>query len=133
MRSTGDIIIPRLTKGKGVKGPEPFGCYNTGAAPVILRSRASGRYLVGLEIAVDAARNEHLFAANARRRKLGRGRDTVWVFKTRQPAVAKFRELVAAAEAQSAEMRSEYDDARRAAASRDPETAAAGILRLAEF
>ena len=127
------IVIPRLTLGRGLKGPEPFGCYNTGVAPVILRSRASGRYLVGPEIAVDEVRGAHLLVRNARRRRFGKGRETVWVFRTRAPAAARFRELVSAAEARNAEMRSECDGARRDAASRDPETALIGTLRLAEF
>lgn len=42
----GDILETvksfRFTPGKGLRGPEPFGCMNTGVAPVIMRSKATG-------------------------------------------------------------------------------------------
>ena len=88
------MTIPRLTKGRGMKGPEPFGCFNTGHAPVIIRSRASGKYIVGPELAAYAARDAHLF--RTKKRKFGEGRDAAWVYKTRKPAVAKFDEMCAA-------------------------------------
>jgi hypothetical protein len=123
--------VPRLTKGRGVKGPEPFGCFNTGHAPVILRSGASGKYIVGPELAVDAARDAHLF--HARKRKFGKGRDAAWVYKTRKPAVAKFEELRAAMMDANDRMRAEYRQAKADAASPDPETAIRGATATADF
>lgn len=124
-------MIPRLTKGRGVKGPEPFGCFNTGHAPVIMRSRASGKYLVGPELAVDAVRDAHLF--HGHRRKFGQGRDTVRVYRTRKAAVARFDELRAAMSAANDGMRAEYLQAKADAASSDPETAVRGALAMADF
>lgn len=43
------IRVPRLAKGKGYKGPEFYGCMNTGMAPAIFHSRC-GKYYVGSEI-----------------------------------------------------------------------------------
>ncbi len=43
------IKVPRLAKGHGYKGPEFYGCFNTGMAPCIFHSR-TGKYVVGPEI-----------------------------------------------------------------------------------
>ena len=40
------INVPTLRKGKGLKGPEPYGCFNTGVAPVIMHT-VTGHWLVG--------------------------------------------------------------------------------------
>jgi len=50
------IAVPRLAKGKGYKGPDFYGCFNTGTAPAIFHSR-TGKYVVGPELpARDAMR-----------------------------------------------------------------------------
>jgi hypothetical protein len=85
--------VPRLTLGKGWLGPEALGCCGTGTRPAIYRSRATGKYVVGPENDCDyVLQNWKLIGSNKRIHKVPYGR-TVWVFKTRKPAVAKFAEL----------------------------------------
>ena len=48
------IKVPRLDKGKGFKGPDFYGCMNTGTAPAIFHSR-TGKYVVGPEMAARDA------------------------------------------------------------------------------
>ena len=55
MPNTSANEVPRLKLGQGRKGPEPSGCFNTGVAPVILRSRLADRYRVGRELDVEEA------------------------------------------------------------------------------
>jgi len=139
----GDILETvksfRFTPGKGLRGPEPFGCMNTGVAPVIMRSKATGKFLVGPELEVYEARNRILFDREKNKRILkGRlnpndKRRRVYVFKTRAPAVAQFEKLVLAQRAQNDEMRAEYEDAKKRSQSSNPEVAIQGALDLSEF
>ena len=85
--------IPRLTKGKGFKGPEFYGCFNTGMAPCIFHSR-SGKFIVGPELRCRDAMRQGIGLTNAR--SVGEGNQTVWLYKTRKPAAAKFKALCAA-------------------------------------
>jgi hypothetical protein len=83
--------VPRLSKGKGYKGPEALGCFNTGMAPAIFHSR-SGKYVVGPEMRCrDAMRMGLLLISN--KRSDGKGGHKVYIYKTRGPAVAKFTAL----------------------------------------
>jgi len=43
------IQVPRLAKGRGYKGPEFYGCFNTGMAPAVFHSRYD-KYYVGPEL-----------------------------------------------------------------------------------
>jgi len=130
--------VPRLSKGKGIKGPEPYGCFNTGTAPVILHSR-SGLWLVGPENEVDGARERLCFRENQNRRILKGHRNPsdrrrwVYVYRTRGPAVRRFQELCEERGRMNAEMRSEHARAARDAASSDPETSIRGALTLGDF
>jgi len=88
----------RLTKGKGYMGPEYVGCCNTGRRVVILHSRL-GKYLVGTELAVDAARDHILIKATSGHREVLKKRviktscGKVHVYKGGSSAWAKWNEL----------------------------------------
>jgi hypothetical protein len=87
------IKVPRLAKGKGYKGPEFYGCFNTGMAPAIFHSH-TGKFIVGPELRCRSAMRNCLLLTD--KRSLGEGRDKVWILKTRSPAVAKFMALCGA-------------------------------------
>src|SRR5438132_55632 len=92
------IKIERLTPGKYWKGPEPFGCFNTGHAPIIWRpARLDKFYLVGDEVLT-------LYPAEA----YSKARAAIlkhcmsfefhgqcaWVFWTRKAAERQFNKLI---------------------------------------
>ena len=72
------IKVPRLDKGKGFKGPDFYGCMNTGTAPAIFHSR-TGKYVVGPESAAREAMSEGICLTN--KRCYGKDRRKVWIFK----------------------------------------------------
>ena len=82
--------VPRLAKGKGYKGPEFYGCFNTGMAPAIFHSR-SGKYVVGPELRCRDAMRIGVTLTSTR--VDGTGRQRIWLFKSRKPAVTKFTSL----------------------------------------
>ena len=128
--------VPRLSRGKGFRGPEPFGCFNTGTAPVIMHSR-TGKWLVGPEIELDDARNFILFEPNKNKR-IYKGRNTsdkwwVYIYKSRKPAVSKFQELCDKQDKMNNEMRAEYLQAKKDSQSNNPEIRAKGIMALADY
>ena len=84
--------IPRLTKGKGVRGPDYYGCCNTGMAPVLVHCRVSGRYLVGPEFYTEGAYARAIFN-QPNKRKFAFDNRIVYAFKTRKPAVELFQRL----------------------------------------
>ena len=89
---TTTVTVPRLAKGRGYKGPEFAGCFNTGMAPSIFHSH-TGRYVVGPEIPCrEAMHHAAVMLANKRTWRDAHGRQ-VWLFKSRKPAVAKFLAL----------------------------------------
>jgi len=88
------IDVPRrLAKGRGYKGPEFYGCFNTGMAPCIFHSR-TGKWVVGPELRCRDAMRAGLTLGSKRRH--GEGRRAVWIFKGRKAAVAKFMALCGA-------------------------------------
>jgi hypothetical protein len=120
------ITVPRLGKGKGFKGPEFYGCYNTGVAPSIFHSR-TGKYVVGPELRCRDAMRAALTLTS--HRVIGKGRDRVWMFKSRKPAVAKFTALCDAVIRENADVARQHA-ATRAAAGRGDLAAA---LALGDF
>ncbi len=99
------IDVPRLAKGRGYKGPEFYGCYNTGMAPSIFHSR-TGKYVVGPELRCHDAMRAGITLMD--KRVYGEGRQRVWLFKSRKPAVAKFVVLAVAQEQENRAMRQEH-------------------------
>jgi len=99
------IDVPRLAKGKGYKGPEFYGCYNTGVAPSIFHSR-TGKYVVGPELRCRDAMRAGITLLG--KRVHGEGKEQVWLFKSRKPAVAKFVALAVAQEQENRAMRQEH-------------------------
>ena len=89
------IKVPRLDKGKGFKGPDFYGCMNTGTAPAIFHSR-TGKYVVGPEMAARDAMQAGACLLN--KRTFGKGRQKVYIFKGRGPAVSKFLVLCGGAD-----------------------------------
>lgn len=123
--------VPRLAMGKGWKGPEFYGCFNTGLAPAIFHSR-TGKYAVGPEIPCrDAMANGGLLSDRRIHDMGGKGdaRRRVYVFKSRGPAVRKFAELAAAAALANENIAAEHRA--DAAAARKGDMAAA--LRLGDY
>lgn len=89
------IKVPRLAKGHGYKGPEFYRCFNTGMAPAIFHSR-TGKYVVGPEIPCRDAMRAGMTLFDKRTVKGSDPRRTVWIFKDRKAAVAKFLALCGA-------------------------------------
>jgi len=65
---------------------------NTGAAPCIRRSTLTGKYVVGTEMSTYTALSDRHILTNQRSFEVNGGR-TVFVYKTRKPAVTKFQAL----------------------------------------
>jgi len=102
------IQVPRLAKGHGYKGPEFYGCCNTGMAPAIFHSRC-GKYYVGPELRCrDAMRAGIGYFAKVR--TIGEGRQKVWLFKGRAAAVRKFLVLCGAQLMENEKMRREHTE-----------------------
>jgi len=110
------IKVPRLDKGKGFKGPDFYGCMNTGTAPAIFHSR-TGKYVVGPESAAREAMSEGICLTN--KRCYGKDRRKVWIFKGRGPAVARFMVLCGARILENAQVRAEHIATARKAAAGD--------------
>ena len=121
------ITVPRLNKGRGFKGPEFYGCFNTGMAPAIFHSR-TGKYVVGPELpARDAMRAGTLLT---KVRTVGTDpRRKVWIFRGRKPAVAKFMALCGARILENHNVRQEHLATARKAATGDM----AAVLALGDF
>ena len=121
------IQVPRLAKGHGHKGPEFYGCCNTGMAPTIFHSRC-GKYYVGPELRCrDAMRAGIGYVAKVR--TIGEGRQKVWLFKGRAGAVRKFMILCGAVLVENSEMARRHDETRQKAARGD----LAAALSLGDF
>lgn len=118
--------VPRLAKGKGYKGPEFYGCFNTGTAPSIFHSR-TGKYVVGPQLRCQDAMYDGLTLFN--QRVHGEGNQRVWIFKGRKAAVTKFLGLCQVAEAVNRDMAARHAEARRKAAAGD----VAAMLTLGDF
>lgn len=93
----------RFTRGRGLGGPEFAGCCNTGMRPAILRCPykeiREPLFFVGPEIAIDRHQMRIGLDRLQGKRKTRYGddpRQTVYVFKTKRAAVAKFLKLCAA-------------------------------------
>ena len=120
------ITVPRLKKGQGLKGPEYFGCFNTGVAPTIIRS-LTGKYGVGPELACHDA--IHRYVSFTDKRSTGEGRQKVCIYKHRGPAVKKFLALCGQQITDNHAMREEYIATRRKADAGD----IAAALHLGDF
>lgn len=122
------LPVPRLGANRGYLGPEYYGCCGTGRRPLILHCGYSRRYIVGPELAIDVGLRSKIMA-NPSRRIWRIDRDTVYAFRSRGAAVAKWRELCAEV--------IRYNDETRAAAKRDLEAARKGdmgaLLRLGDL
>ena len=116
--------VPRLTKGKGVRGPDFYGCCNTGMAPAIVHSRVAGRYLVGPELYITEFEYVFQIFKQPRKRKFtfDNGR-VVHAFRTRKAAVELFQQLAAAAKAQNDKIAEQHKSDLVAARSGDLEAA----------
>lgn len=120
------IQVPRLARGKGFKGPEFYGCFNTGMAPAIFHSR-SGKYVVGPELRCRDAMREGVTLTD--QRSQGTGRQRVWLFKGRKSAVDKFLALCGAVILENHQLRQEHSETTRKAAEGD----LAAALKLGDF
>lgn len=106
--STKEIKVPRLPKGRGYRGPDFYGCFNTGTAPCIRRSRRTGKYIVGAESNTEMALNDARLLTNMRSWEIG-GR-TVYVYKTRAPAVRRFEAMCEERIRENEEMRKKHEE-----------------------
>ncbi len=122
------ITVPRLPKGRGYKGPEFYGCCNTGLAPCIFHSH-SGKYVVGPEIPCDYAMHKAaVMLSNKRVWRDDYGRQ-VWLYKSRKPAVAKFMAICGAQVIENENMRREHAETLDKARKGDM----AAALRLGDY
>lgn len=124
--AAGNPIVPVLTVGRGIIGPEYYGCSGTGQRPTIRRI-ADGRYVVGTEYAADTMR--HLLRGRMNQRIFRNGRETLWAFKSRKAAVAKFHEMCGVVRKFNQETREAHQRDRAAAAKGDIGAA----LRLGDY
>lgn len=127
--------VPRLKPGQGFKGPEPVGCFNTGTAPCIFRSKIDGvGYLVGPEICIQDARDAFCFF-NMKGKRTWRPRDSklkwkvVYRFRSRGGAVKKFVELVNARMEERRKDRREISELKKRAANLDMDA----VLKLGDY
>ncbi len=123
------ITVPRLAKGKGYKGPDHFGCFNTGMAPAIFHSR-TGKYVVGPEIPCREAMEAGMtLFAKVRVVNGTDPRRKVWIFKSRKAAVAKFMALCGAIILENAATAARCAELHRKAAQGD----VAAAMALADY
>jgi hypothetical protein len=121
------ITVPRLAKGKGYKGPEFYGCFNTGMAPTIFHSR-TGKWIVGPELRCrDAMREGWLIGTH--RRIVGEGRQRCWIFTARGSAVRKFMALCGAQILENDKIRKEHIETAAKARAGDM----AAVLALGDY
>lgn len=116
--------VPRLPKGRGFRGPDFYGCINTGTAPCIRRSRRTGKYIVGAEMNTEMALNDPRLFTNMRKWEVA-GR-YVYVYKTRVSAVHRFEALCEARIEENQRVREEHQ--RDLATARDGDMTAAARL-----
>ena len=121
------ISVPKLPKGKWFRGPDFYGCCNTGLAPCIMHSK-TGKYLVGPEIPCHDAMEAGIQFTDKRVWADAHGR-RVWLYKSRKPAVAKFMAMCGAQIMENDAMR--RDHAATAAKAAKGDMAAA--LHLGDF
>jgi len=119
----GNIKLPRFPKNYKFRGPEYYGCCGTGRRPTILNCGGTERFIVGAESDVEQLRLE---AYRSKKRTIRKGNAVVYVFKTRQPAVAKWTELCKAVTKWNEDTRNKHKADLEAA--RRGDTAAAGRL-----
>jgi len=131
--------IPKLKYSQILKGAEPFGCFNTGVAPILTRVRVNERgiglgpkstvYVVGTEYPARDVRkylrSVGTIPASVKKEMKGK----VKVYKTRKAAVNAFLRLQGQMVKSIREDRGEYDKARKEAAKGDLEA----VLRLGDF
>ena len=81
----------KLKLGKYVKGQEPYGCFNTGVAPIIARSKLAKQY-IGKEYAVGTEIDANYHLTDAILNEMGR----VWKKGYKPPKVKFYKTKVAA-------------------------------------
>lgn len=140
------IRIPSLQKtGNVIRGPEAFGCFNTGTRPTILRD-CEGNYLVGAENDVETLRSlRHSAAIRAMNhqptmpingfdgRSFHNGKRVAKCFKGRGAAIKMFLQLVSEQLYMNDRLREDMQFAAKQSQSSDPETAICGAMAMAEF
>jgi hypothetical protein len=126
--ATAGITVPKLAKGQGYKGPEFYGCFNTGMAPSIFHSR-TGKYVVGAEIPCRDAMRAGSCLIGIRVVKNSDPRRRVFIYKGRGPAVRKFMALCGARILENEAMRKEHAETARRAAAGDM----AAVLALGDY
>ncbi len=119
------IKVPRLAQGHGFKGPDFYGCCNTGTAPSIFHSRFG--WVVGQECACREAMREGHHLADIR--TYGSGRRTVHFYKTRGPAVRLFMAQCGARILENEAMRKEHRETARLAQQGD----LSAVMRLGDY
>ena len=130
------LKVGRLTKGTGYTGPEYFGCCGTGQRPCIRRARTfagvTSLYLVGpqyeCETVLQSASGAKWYFSSKRSIKIGTR--TVWKFRSRRAALAKFDELCEVVYAYNRKERARQERARQMTKSSDPVVALQGALML---
>ncbi len=145
--------VGRIVKGKGLGGPEPLGCFNTGVRPTIHHLDTKEElWVVGPQLRAEEVRNLLYLASHRRACFCGtpqdkenlsrrvfkekgdpRGLRTVFAYRTRSSAVDKFLALCNKMEEENEEDRKVFEQAKEDAKSSDPERRIRGALRLLDF
>lgn len=93
----------RLGANHYLKGPDHYGCMNSGLAPVIMKSRdmckfpklaREFKFLVGPEVLTDDALRALMIHHTVKGRTYKRGRQVIRFFKTYKAAKREFTKLV---------------------------------------
>ncbi len=122
----------RLPIGKGEKGAEPIGCFNTGVAAVIIHSRSAQKYLdkpyaVGKAMDAQYSLKENIMQA------MRGAPHKVKFYKSAELAWKEFDRLDGLIRASNREDREAIAKARQDIKSHDPSKAIKGALALSDF
>jgi len=146
------VLATRLPKGKGLRGPEVYGCINSGFAPTITHLDAGdlelwivGPSLTAREVCKKLKRAEArvtlLFHDEKQEpdlhRRVWRFENnpnlTVWTFRSKRPAAEKFADLCATMLKINEAERKAHKQALKDALSEDPVKRTKGAWNLLDF
>jgi len=123
----------RLGKGRGVRGPDHYGCCNTGLAPAIMKSQAlcndpklsnGYKFVVGPELFVDdAIRAMYTGKVSGRTWRDHTRRYVVRFFKNYKAAKKAFQSLVDTITQENNETRDKHVALKKAASEGNPQAA----------
>lgn len=119
-----------LLPGEALRGPDYYGCYNTGTAPYLLHNRQTGRFYVGPELAVaDAVRQVVIRGLPKSTAMVDTSSGRVWLYSEWSAAFAKWSSAVNSAVAENNRVAAE----RKAVAAKAAHGDIAAALALGDY